>query len=272
MHVTKDGLLATVFEKDLDDNGVLIIPKEVRVVSNNAIDKTLKNKIKGVLFEGGAEKETEIENWAFADCRNLEVVAFSDNVASIGYCAFASCEKLRHIYIPSSVKKIGGNCFSGCKGMKEIHFSANLGPQKDFRGYEILNIFAGCDGVEKAVVYGMNYEEAIYAGNTILAGCKNLKELSFEDMSKCFEVDFWRAALCRWPEQYLCLPTNLYKDPVVVCEFSGIVSRYLGYRCKGKDEQTGKPNAEVKYTKLMANKRALEDQKASQKKPDRSFV
>lgn len=91
---------------------------------------------------------TEINSYAFADCKNLTSVVFSNNLIRIddnafqrctsltsinlpesirltGYSAFGECTSLTSITIPANIETIGNYSFSGCTNLNSIHVRAS---------------------------------------------------------------------------------------------------------------------------------------------------
>ncbi len=71
-------------------------------------------------IEIGGRKVTNIGDYAFMNCDNLQSVTIPEGIKYIGAGAFAYCEKLTGIKIPKSVKKIYKWAFIGCEGLESI--------------------------------------------------------------------------------------------------------------------------------------------------------
>ncbi|MDD6202575.1 MAG: leucine-rich repeat protein, partial [Lachnospiraceae bacterium] len=63
---------------------------------------------------------TEIGNYAFQYCENLESIDFSDNTRTIGKYAFYGCTALKELQLPSGVTEIGSHTFGGCTSIEEV--------------------------------------------------------------------------------------------------------------------------------------------------------
>ena len=74
------------------------------------------SSLKEVVITGG----TNIENYAFYQCRNLTNIIMSDSVTSIGDSAFYACLDLASITIPNSVTSIGERVLYNCYGLTSI--------------------------------------------------------------------------------------------------------------------------------------------------------
>lgn len=60
---------------------------------------------------------TEIPDYAFSVCGQLESVYIPDSVTTIGENAFSLCRKLESIRIPNSVTEIGDSAFEDCESL-----------------------------------------------------------------------------------------------------------------------------------------------------------
>ena len=63
---------------------------------------------------------TEIDDWAFGECQNLEKAMLPDGLKSIGEAAFYECPELTDSNIPDSVTTLGGYAFSCCPKLKDM--------------------------------------------------------------------------------------------------------------------------------------------------------
>lgn len=63
---------------------------------------------------------TEIGDYAFFRCEDLETVVFPEALKTIGNGAFNRCSKLKEINLPNSLVTIGKEAFLGCKSITEI--------------------------------------------------------------------------------------------------------------------------------------------------------
>ncbi len=80
---------------------------------------------------------TEIDMYAFMDCKSLKNVTIPEGVEEIGFGAFYGCTALvgtrgdinvvanGKLVIPESVTKIGMNAFGGCTALNVVHFAGN---------------------------------------------------------------------------------------------------------------------------------------------------
>ena len=66
------------------------------------------------------ETITEIKDYTFFRCTNVEKVVLNDNITSIGDYAFTTCASLKSINLPTGLTSIGHAAFSNCKSLEEI--------------------------------------------------------------------------------------------------------------------------------------------------------
>ena len=92
------------------------------------------SEIRKVVIESGV---TDIGDYAFFGCANLEEVTLPGSVESIGNTSFGSCDSLRKINIPTSVNTIKQYAFSGCKSLVSIKLPESITRMDD-------GIFTGC--------------------------------------------------------------------------------------------------------------------------------
>ncbi len=93
-------------------------------------DGVLFSKDKTILLRYPPGKQTKtytipetvktIENYAFAECSNLEHIHIPSSVTEIEPYAFYECVSLKEISIPPSVKKISSYMFGQCKSLQDI--------------------------------------------------------------------------------------------------------------------------------------------------------
>ena len=85
----------------------IVIPGTVRKIRHGAFHGF--PKLKKITFSEGL---VEIEDYAFASCRQLEAVEFPRSLRKIGKSAFNGCEKLHSIVFKEGVETIGDHAFS----------------------------------------------------------------------------------------------------------------------------------------------------------------
>ena len=110
---------------------------------------------------------------AFASCRNMASVKFSEGLEVIEYQAFADCRALESIEIPSTVTSIGGYAFGDCLKLTEITVPANV---------KLINkgAFAGCYRVTRVTIE--NGVETI--GELAFCDCEGITEIIIPESVK----------------------------------------------------------------------------------------
>lgn len=154
---------------------------------------------------------TEIQKYAFYNCKDLEVITFEDNtiIEDIGEGAFKGCEKLQEIQLPSiktiskfmfeycfslknitipnSVIKIETSAFEKCRSLEEIILPVSVKRVAYCAFYQ-------CDSLTKVTVNGYdntNNSDLIIEGKAFI-GCKNLKTIIFPKSIKSIESEAFK--------------------------------------------------------------------------------
>lgn len=81
--------------------------------------------LESVTFEEPAEN-TGIGDYAFANCRALRSVKFSDGIVSIGNNAFSQCVRIENVKLPHSLKSLGREVFYGDSSLTVLSLSPAL--------------------------------------------------------------------------------------------------------------------------------------------------
>ena len=95
------------------------------LIKGNVLEKVYNSDIIDGTVEI-PEGVTEIDNWAFAECKSLTSIEIPENVTKIGDYAFNSCESLTSIEIPEGVTKIGEFAFCDCISLKSITIPSSV--------------------------------------------------------------------------------------------------------------------------------------------------
>ncbi len=181
---------------------------------------------------------TEIEDYAFEQCRALTSVIFSSTVKVIGTSAFSSCSELTSVEIPSSVTEIGDFAFGNNDSMVNVKLSEGLTTIGEYA-------FVNCPGLtsieipssmteigERAFAYcsGLTSIEIPLSVTTIgyhaFDGCESLTDI----YCLAYEQPYG------WSSEWLgdCEATvhwNLYEDGVfqyTVINDNAVVVNYIG--------------------------------------------
>lgn len=118
--VTAQGECGNDLTWELDDNGTLAIDGSGEMTnysSGSAPWYDYRGQIKNVIIGDGA---TNIGDYAFRACSNLESVTTPDGFISIGIYAFSGCSSLESVRIPDSVIYIGYGAFWECTSLTGV--------------------------------------------------------------------------------------------------------------------------------------------------------
>lgn len=93
---------------------------------------------------------TEIEMWAFYNCKTLTEVTLPHTVDEIGYQAFFNCSNLTKVTIPEGVTKIGQAAFYGCSQLTSITIPSTIKNMDEaFSGNTALSHVTLTEGISK---------------------------------------------------------------------------------------------------------------------------
>lgn len=73
-----------------------------------------------------------IDDYAFANCKNLRKVVLCEGLVSIGRGAFEGCESLQEIQIPITCKSISAGAFRNCVNLKRVRFVNSVSDYRYF--------------------------------------------------------------------------------------------------------------------------------------------
>ena len=107
------------------------VPQSItrNMYENILTKKSLGNNLSGVSYQV-PDNITEIANYTFQGCSDLERIVIPDSVTRIGEGAFCDCEKLREIVLPNSLDELNGLVFFNCAALEAItisSFASDLG-------------------------------------------------------------------------------------------------------------------------------------------------
>jgi Leucine-rich repeat (LRR) protein len=108
---------------------------------------------------------TEIPNYCFSRCGNLERIYLHDGIISMGKSAFIECFSLERFTIPKGVTVLSQDLFASCRGLREVYLHENITKMES-------SVFENCKSLTFCSLSG--------AGQNILPN--NLTEIG----TKCF--------------------------------------------------------------------------------------
>lgn len=93
--------------------------KENKVEHSTGVFENGNKLSKSILAEGIEEVAAN----AFAGCKYLSAITFSDMTTAIGDHAFEDCDMLKNVSIPVTVSKLGLSPFRGCDIISDVNFN-----------------------------------------------------------------------------------------------------------------------------------------------------
>ncbi len=117
---TSDGGNEKDIYWELSEDGVLTLSGTGKIVREAFIYDL---RIKEVIISNGI---TNISDYCFSNCDNLEKIVFGKNVEIIGANAFYDCDALTDITLPESMLKIDDNAFYHCSRLTTVGLNTNL--------------------------------------------------------------------------------------------------------------------------------------------------
>lgn len=112
-----DGTVRVTFEKTSD----------TYVASYNSLPRKIEIP-QTVSYNGRVWKVTQIGDYAFRGCRELQSVIIPEGIQSIGVLAFESCVSLSQLTLPSTLFLINYSAFLNCSGLFQIKSNADIPP------------------------------------------------------------------------------------------------------------------------------------------------
>ena len=117
-----------------------------------------------------ANSVTSIGDEAFYECNSLNSINVPDSVTEIGDSAFETCSRLESIVIPKGVTKIGGSAFEKCSNLESIVIPGGVTKIDDYT-------FRNCTRLADVTI--PNTVESIGIGAFIY--CGKLERITFTD-------------------------------------------------------------------------------------------
>ena len=120
-------------------------------VGNQWLDEETIVKIKKIVLGDGI---TQIGNFAFAGCANLQEIVFPQkNLKKIKENVFYGCSSLKEFIVPEGVESLGDSSFYGCSSIEKISFPSTLKEipcfSNGFEGLPKLKSVVLAEGIEK---------------------------------------------------------------------------------------------------------------------------
>lgn len=212
----RDGVLYRINKKDVDKNGVFIIPDEIVALGDRCFsnDQAIKcDFLKKVIFNGKIDK---IPERAFY-LSNIKEVVFKNKIKVIDKEAFKYCEKLKAIDLEKVVNIKDSAFYSS--GIKELKiFYRNILGEKSFYDCKKLKTVYIEDGITKLgqqiFEYCINLEEVrlpsslIVIPSRLFFDCKKLKEIDIpEGIKEIHSTAFYG---CKSLKK-LVIPSSVFK-------------------------------------------------------------
>lgn len=72
------------------------------------------------------DKVSEVREFVFGDCKNLQNVKLPESLSKIKECAFQGCENLQTINFPDKLSEIGESAFERCAKLDNVKLPENL--------------------------------------------------------------------------------------------------------------------------------------------------
>lgn len=182
--------------RDIDDTSVEIVGCNSSVSKNLVIPATVQGK--NVVRIGRdafyqkllwrlvlPDTLTEISDYAFIECRDLEEITFSQNLKYIGASAFYGCRKIKAFNLPDTVETIGDKAFSGCSFATQLKLPKNLTSLGK-------SAFSGCTKI-KTVTVNSKLE---VIGDGAFSGNLFLTDVIFEERTTPINLGAYALSSC----------------------------------------------------------------------------
>ncbi len=117
-----------------------------------------------------SDNETDIANFEFSGCKNLENITVPESITSIGRYAFYECKGLKKIDLPKKVKLVGDYAFSRCTNIESIEIPDSVATIGRYA-------FDNCSTIQSLQIPGATTS----IGNYAFKGCEKLATVSFMD-------------------------------------------------------------------------------------------
>jgi hypothetical protein len=114
---------------------------------------------------------SDIERYAFENCKELKTVVLSDEIRTLQTCAFTGCENLSEVVFGKNLWEVRFAVFKNCTSLKELILPDSV--------EEFISPLDGCTALEKLVLSNdmktyMQSEDCPLIKYNVLDGCKYL--------------------------------------------------------------------------------------------------
>ena len=205
-----DGTTTTLWTYTTDSDGNAMITGYKGSASSLAIPSVVDGytvtKIGSGAFKGNKkitsitmpDSVTEIERYAFMNCRNLRNVSLSQNLQNLGYRIFDGDYQIKHIYIPASIQNCSWEDNDMYYSKGPFYNSGIITATIDESITKIPNcLFMGCDNLREIVIPN----NVTYIGNCVFRGCsslksvklsENLQRIGYRVFDNCYSLNYIR--------------------------------------------------------------------------------
>ncbi|MBQ9853516.1 MAG: leucine-rich repeat protein [Bacilli bacterium] len=193
----KNGVVTKIYNSDCAYNEA-IVPDRTTIIGSYSAHNITAKKVQL------PNSITEIKEYAFLECENLEEINIPNSVTSIGERAFYGCKNLKRIVLPENLSYLGSSAFCGCENLEEIVLPKNL---KDLN----WRTFADCKRLKRVII--PEGVENISWG--VFSGCENLEEIvlpnSIKKLDKQLFLNCKKLKNVVIPEHITFLPDEFFK-------------------------------------------------------------
>lgn len=217
---------------------------------------------------------TEIDEYAFKECKFLKKVNLSNNLKYIEFGAFENCDGLNEISIPSSVVSIATWAFGNCRKLKKVFFEKGLMIDKETFIYtrkDLVFEFSKdfCKTSNKIFHQFYQYLESLdaldYAYLWIYQSVKNFEEWFNNNTSKFDVNEVCQKIVDVLLQNKKVTPKQLKRFD----EFNKMFSKYLSSDIVSKEKerlQSGNGNVKNTLIKIENDKKNQENKEKENEK------
>ena len=130
-------------------------------IGNNAFKDTL---IKSAILPNSIVR---INQYAFADCKQLQSITLNETLDYIGMGAFLRCTNIKNIIIPNTVTYITDFAFQDCENLESITLSNNLSVIR-------ASVFSRCKSLKNIIIP----DKVTGIGRQAFISCNNLASVT----------------------------------------------------------------------------------------------